>query len=99
MLFCKGLPSGSARLLFCGRLLSVFPESSHVNGEIEYANSYARHREQRVRNIRIDQRIHIMQQKSTLVRLDSTPAFEPVFQGCQRAVPRHDLGENTPEQG
>ena len=40
-----------------------------------------------------------MQQKSTLVRLDSSEAFEPVFQGCQRAAPRRELDENAPEQG
>src|SRR5215831_13890046 len=40
-----------------------------------------------------------MQQKSTLVRLDPSLAFEPVFQDCQGASPWHELNENAPEQG
>ena len=73
-------------------------EGPGVKGEIQGTNDDACSRKEDGRYIRIDQRIQIMQQEATLVGRDASPVLQPVFQQRQRAWPRKDFYQDSPNQ-
>ena len=55
------------------------PSLSGIQRKIQSADDYSRSRQNASRDVRIDELIQVMQQKSALVGLHACPAFKPVF--------------------
>ena len=77
---------------------SSSPHESSVERQIHNADNDGRKRKNARRNVRIDELIQIMQQESALVRLDSGPLFQPIFQQGQRTRPRQNLRKDPPDK-
>src|SRR5579859_2806635 len=66
--------------------------------KIQNADDYRCNRKNDWGNIRIHQPIQIVEQERALCRLDSGPAFEPVFQQSQGTRPRKEFRKDSPKK-
>ena len=77
---------------------SADPYLSSIKREICDANDYPGDGENVGGNVGIDKLVQIVKQESALVRLNSGPAFEPIFQQRQWTRPRKHFGEDSPDK-
>jgi hypothetical protein len=74
------------------------PHPPSVQRKIESADKYTGNRQNGHGDVGINKHVQVMEQKPSLVRLDTSLAFEPVLKQRQRAWPRKQLRKNSPEQ-
>src|SRR5258708_16066547 len=74
------------------------PHLSTIERQIQEADNYSHGSENVGRNIGVNKLVQIVEQEPALVRLDSGPAFEPVFQQSQGARPREKFSNNPPDK-
>lgn len=76
---------------------SALLELTSINGKVQDADRNPGCSEEPNRNVRIDDCIQIMQQEPAFIRPDPRLALEPVFEDGQRALPRAEFSEDTPQ--
>lgn len=74
------------------------PEAHCVGGEIKETNGNGAQNQQQWRYIRIDERVQVVQQKTTRIRGDPGAAAEPILHRGQWARPVQDLEQDTVDQ-
>src|ERR1035438_2758507 len=67
-------------------------------GEVEGENDPPRHCQGGCRDVRIDQLVEIVEEETSLVRLDARLLFPPVLEKSQGTGPRQQLRDNSPDQ-
>ncbi len=63
-----------------GLAVSSDPDLPAIEGKIQSADDHACNRQDCWRDVRIDERIQVVEQKPTLVWLNASLAFEPVLE-------------------
>ncbi len=79
--------------------MSSHPDQTSVQRKIENADDYSRNGQNGCGDVGIDELVHIVEQKSSLVRLDASLSFEPVLEHSQRTRPRKQFRKNSPQKG
>jgi hypothetical protein len=74
------------------------PHLTAIEHKVQSADDYSSNRQYCCRDVRIDQLIQVMEQETTLVRLDASPGFKPVLKHSQRTRPRKQFGKNPPDK-
>jgi hypothetical protein len=75
------------------------PNLSSVEHQICDAYDYPGDGEHVGGNVGIHKLIQIVEQESALVRLDTSAAFQPIFQQRQWTRPRKQFGKDSPDKG
>ena len=74
------------------------PHLSTMEGEIRDADDYPGDGEHVGGNVGIHKVVQIVEQESAPVRLDTSAAFEPIFQQRQWTRPRKHFGKDSPDE-
>jgi hypothetical protein len=67
-----------------------------VHCEIQNTNNDPGYRKYQRRNIRVDQRVQIVEKKTTPIRLHTGTGFQPILQQSQGTGPGKNFHENSP---
>jgi hypothetical protein len=78
--------------------MSSHPDQTSVQRKIENAYDYSRNGQNGCGDVGIDKLVHIVEQKSSLVRLHTRLGFEPVLKHSQRTRPGEQFGKNAPDK-
>jgi hypothetical protein len=74
------------------------PHPTSIKRKIQNADEYACDHQNGCGDIGIDQLVQIVKQESTLIRLDSGSAFEPILEYSQRTRPRKQYRQDSPDK-